>query len=269
MEGNHWYTVDGMAAHTQPTKKGAKNPFRPTTIKDAKEQKLLPSVSSILKVVANPALDRWKMMKVAEACYKQPPIGDESLDDYTRTILDKAFDEASNAADLGTRIHANIEAQLTGKLFPHMEAEALEPALAALEKVQTELELHVEASEKRVVCKRHGFAGTCDLLFTQTGVRGGTFHGVLDFKTTKTKEDEPITTRFGQPAQIAAYLAAYWNSGRGVVEDNVGYNLYVSTTEIGRVDIVQYDHATLQSEFEMFLHACAIWRHRYAYDPRS
>jgi hypothetical protein len=251
MEGNHWYTVDGMAAHTQPTKKGAKNPFRPTTIKDAKEQKLLPSVSSILKVVANPA------------------IGDESLDDYTRTILDKAFDEASEAADLGTRIHANIEANLTGNTIPHTEAEALEPALAALEKVQTELELHIEASEKRVVCKRHGFAGTCDLLFTQIGVRGGTFHGVLDFKTTKTKEGEPITTRFGQPAQIAAYLSANWNDGRGILEDNVGYNLYVSTTEIGRVDIVKYDHATLQSEFEMFLHACAIWRHRYAYDPRS
>ena len=49
----------------------------------------------------------------------------------------------------------------------------------------------------------------------------------------------------------------------------MGYNLYVSTTEIGRVDIVQYDHTTLQSEFDMFLNACAIWRHRYAYDPRS
>lgn len=264
MEGNHWYTVDGMAAHTQPTKKGAKNPFRPTTIKDAKEQKLLPSVSSILKVVANPALDRWKMMKVAEACYKQPPIGDESLDDYTRTILDKAFDEASEAADLGTRIHANIEAQLTNNPFPHTEAEALEPALAALDKVKG-MGLNVKASEERVVCKRHGFAGTCDLLFnTDDGI-----FGALDFKTTKTKADEPITTRFGQPAQIAAYLAAYWNGGRGVIEDNVGYNLYVSTTEIGRVDIVKYDHATLQSEFEMFLHACAIWRHRYAYDPRS
>lgn len=264
MEGNHWYTVDGMAAHTQPTKKGAKNPFRPTTIKDAKEQKLLPSVSSILKVVANPALDRWKMMKVAEACYKQPPIGDESLDDYTRTILDKAFDEASNAADLGTRIHANIEAQLTDKPFPHTEAEALEPALAALDKVKG-MGLNVKASEERVVCKRHGFAGTCDLLFnTDDGI-----FGALDFKTTKTKADEPITTRFGQPAQIAAYLAAYWNGGRGVIEDNVGYNLYVSTTEIGRVDIVQYNHTTLQSEFDMFLHACAIWRHRYAYDPRS
>jgi hypothetical protein len=268
MEGNHWYTVDGMAAHTQPTKKGAKNPFRPTTIKDAKEQKLLPSVSSILKVVANPALDRWKMMKVAEACYKQPPIGDESLDDYTRTVLDKAFDEASSAADLGTRIHANIEAQLTGKLLPHMEPEALQPALAALDKVR-EMGLLIEASEERVVCKRHGFAGTCDLVFAHRIAKGIDYHGVLDFKTTKTKEGEPIATRFGQPAQIAAYLSAHWNNGMGINDHDLGYNLYVSTTEIGRVDVVKYDHTTLQSEFDMFLHACAIWRHRYAYDPRS
>lgn len=261
--GNHWYTTEGMAAHTQPTKKGAKNPFRPTTIKDAKEQKLLPSVSSILKVVANPALDRWKMMKVAEACYKQPPIADESLDDYTRAILDKAFDEASNAADLGTRIHANIEATFSERTMPYTEPEAMEPAIVALEKVKS-MGLSIEASEERVVCKRHGFAGTCDLLFKKDGICGA-----IDFKTTKTKQDDPIVTRFGQPAQIAAYLSAYWNGGRGITELNEGYNLYVSTTEIGRVDVVKYDHTTLQSEFDMFLNASAIWRHRYAYDPRS
>jgi len=54
----HWYTTEGAAAHTQPTKKGAKNPFRATTIRDAKEQKLLPSITGILSVIDNPALNR-------------------------------------------------------------------------------------------------------------------------------------------------------------------------------------------------------------------
>ncbi len=65
----HWYTTEGAAAHTQPTKKGAKNPFRATTIRDAKEQGLLPSITGILSVIDNPALNRWKMGKVAEYCY--------------------------------------------------------------------------------------------------------------------------------------------------------------------------------------------------------
>ena len=41
-----------------------------------------------------------------------------------------------------------------------------------------------------------------------------TFFSPSLFKTTKTKEGEPIATRFGQPAQIAAYSA--WHVQRGL-----------------------------------------------------
>ena len=93
----HWYTATGEAAHTQLTAKGAKNPTRPTTIRDAKKLQLLPSITGILGVVANPALDRWRMSKVAEYCWKVPPIGNEPVDDYCRNVLEKALEEVGDA----------------------------------------------------------------------------------------------------------------------------------------------------------------------------
>jgi len=51
IESGHWYTVDGKAAHTQPTKtKGAK-PIRSTTLADAKRLGLLPSVSAYTRML--------------------------------------------------------------------------------------------------------------------------------------------------------------------------------------------------------------------------
>ncbi len=266
-ESLHWYDESGKPAHTQPTKKGAKNATRATNIKDARELKLFPSVSSILKVLSNPALDRWKMGKVAEACFKQPPIADEKMDEYVRAILDKAFDEVSDAADLGTQIHANIEQLLSDKPIECSSAIALQCAMSGSDKVK-ELGLVVQDTELTTVCKRHGFAGTTDLVVTR--VKDGQMqYGIVDFKSCKTKEDEPIMAKQGHAAQVAAYLSSHWLSGGMPLEFHFGMNIYVSTTEPGRVFALEYSHETLRNELDMFLHACAIWRHRYGYDPRT
>ena len=266
-ESLHWYDASGKPAHTQPTKKGAKNATRATNIKDARELKLFPSVSSILKVLSNPALDRWKMSKVAEACFKQPPIADEKMDEYVHAVLNKAFDEVSDAADLGTQIHANIEQLLSSKPIEASNATALQCAMSASDKVN-ELGLAIQHTELTTVCKKHGFAGTTDLVVTR--VKDGQMqYGIVDFKSTKTKEDEPIIPKQGHAAQIAAYLSSHWLGGGVPLDFHFGMNIYVSTTEAGRIDVVEYDHNTLKNELDMFMHACAIWRHRYGYDPRT
>ena len=262
----HWYDVSGKPAHTQPTKKGAKNATRATNIKDAREQKLFPSVSSILKVLSNPALDRWKMGKVAEACFKQPPIADEKMEEYVHAILGKAFDEVSGAADLGTQIHATIENVLSNKPVD-ASASVLQCSLAAVDKVN-ELGLAVKHSELTTVCVSHGYAGTTDLVVTR--VKDGCLqYGIVDFKSTKTQEGDPVSSKSGHAAQIAAYLSSHWLGGGKPSEQHFGMNIYISTTELGRVDVMEYDHNLLNRELEMFHHACAIWRHRYEYDPRS
>ena len=255
----HWYTKEGKSAHTQPTKKGAKNPERATTIADARRLGLLPSVTSILKVVYNPPLERWKMGKVIEACVANP-IGGLDLDTYKAKIMDCAFDEATDAADLGTRIHANIEAYLKSEPMPHFDDVDL--AVDAIKKLE-ELQLRVVESEFVAINRDWGYAGKADLAFTR-----GEQCGILDFKSTKTVDGEPVLQKFGHAAQIAAYHSVYWLEGGGTFRDNhIGYNIYISTTEPGRIDVVEYDHATLQAEYEMFISALRIWKHKNAYDP--
>ena len=257
----HWYTATGEAAHTQLTAKGAKNPTRPTNIRDAKKLQLLPSITGILGVVANPALDRWRMSKVAEYCWKVPPIGDEPVDDYSRNVLEKALEEVGDAADLGTHIHANIEAHIKGQPVPHdgPEVYMAMSALAAVERAN----ITIKESEVKVVSTKYGYAGTTDLAVIKDDACG-----ILDFKSIRTKEGEPIVSRFGHIPQIAAYHVAYWCNGEKITDNAKGWNVYISTTEPGRVEIVEYSADDLRAAFDMFLAACSIWRYKNEYDPR-
>lgn len=262
----HWYTAKGEPAHVQPTKtKGAKNPNRPTTVADAKRLKLFPSVTGILKLVHNEPLQRWKYRKVAETCFNQPPIGDEDLNGYVDSIITKAFDEADDAANLGSKIHGCIEAMLKDKSVSY-DKEIIAYADSAISKME-DLGIRVVQSEVTTVDEDYGYAGTLDIAFKANDC----LTGILDFKSKRTKPDEPVVPSFGHAAQIAAYYASYW---KGQWEDEffakaVGYNVYISTTEPGRVDVVKYDSATLDKEFEMFTHACGIWRYKNGYDPRA
>jgi hypothetical protein len=258
---DHWYTREGKPCHTQKTKAGAKNAERPTNIKDARSQKLLPSVSTILKLFHVPQLERWKQSKIVEACYNRPPIGDESLEGYEGFILSKAFEETDKAASLGTQIHANIEAILKNEVPPH--ADSVQFALDAIAKVD-ELGLEVAESEVVVINTKHGYAGTTDLAVKRKGM-----FGIVDFKSTRTTKDEPVLRKFGHAAQIAAYHVGYWSRIDFDIVDSVGYNIYISTTEPGRIDVVKYDNNELKKEWKFFMDACSIWRYKNDYDPRS
>ena len=44
-------------------------------------------------------------------------------------------------------------------------------------------------------------------------------------------------------------------------------NIYISTTEPGRIEA--YVHDDPVSEFNFFLNVCAVWRHVKGYDPRK
>ena len=132
----------------------------------------------------------------------------------------------------------------------------------AIEKVYSE-DLIIADSEVTVVSQEYGYAGTTDLAVTK-----GSLCGILDFKSTKTKEGEPITSRFGQVSQIAAYHVAYWENGGRIKDNAIGYNVYISTTEPGRVEVVEYSAAEMREGFEMFCSAAQIWRYKNAYDPR-
>lgn len=261
----HWYTKDGKACHTQPTKKGAKNPTRATTITDARKMGLLPSVSSILRMASNPALDRWKQAQVVKACYECQPGAEELLEDYEHHILSKADEIRNDAADLGTRIHAALEAFYRNSDSP-IDNDLKDYVFSTVDSVDG---LHIKPVEHEqvIVCHRHGYAGTTDMVWTNNQNQTC---GILDFKSCKTKEDEPIIEKIDHIAQIAAYHVAYWELGEPRFGNScVGYNVYISTTQPGRVEIKQYTNEQLRNGWEWFASCLALWRIRNKYDPRQ
>jgi hypothetical protein len=271
----HAYTRDGTAVHYQQTKPGAKNPTRPTNLKDIREQRLFPSVTEYTKMLSAPGLEEYKVYQTIQACYNNPPFASEELQAYRGRITQLAGEDAAGAADLGTLIHASLEQYFTdhdswdgtvtfampdGKAVPCREF-----VLPAVHKIE-QLGITPLYHELRVVNSFEGYAGTCDLMG-----KYGDGLAIVDFKSKRTKPDvavEPIETH---PVQIAAYCHAQdlWDGdldilfGRGAM----GVNIYISTTEVGRVDAVVYDNDTINRSFSTFLKLLALWRWRH-FDPR-
>lgn len=265
LESGHFYTRDGKACHTQPTKsKDAKNPTRPTTITDAKRLGLLPSVSGITKMLAAPGLEVYKMKEVARQCFLSPAHPGEDESGYIQAMLEKGKEDGANAADVGTLIHDALEAHFTGGKrqaetvkIGHMDYHIdtfIHPAVKLIEKKG----YVIEASEKVLVNNKEGYAGTTDLI-----VRYNDFRGILDFKSKRTKPGKPAFPSETHCAQIAAYSMAHW----GVLE--YGANLYISTTEPGRVELVEWSPQQLATDWKAFLAMRDLWSWANGYDPRQ
>jgi hypothetical protein len=270
---SHYYTRDGKAAHTQPCKsKTAKKPTRPTTTRDAITLGLLPSVSGIADVLNKPALYSYITREAIGLCYDLPPHPLEGRDEYVKALSDKAKDEGSKAADAGTLIHAAIEAELTGQEWGHdalvtlASGEAVPmgkmvfPAMARMDA----LGIKAQQSEKVLVNRFVGYAGTTDVIFSSDNE-----YGILDFKSRKTTPGKPVDPYETQPCQIAAYVAAHWQTEDFFKfgEKMCGYNLYISTTEIGRIEVVRYDYKELDTAYRAFLNMMNLWIWQNKYNP--
>ena len=230
---------------------------RVTTLADARRLKLLPSVTSIIGILAKPALETWKINQAVLATMKAPRADGESDDYWCQRVRDAAFEQVEDAADLGSEIHAALESATAGELW---DAERygvyVQPVLDFIAREG----LCITGREKRLVNGTHGFAGQTDLLFTDRDGRPG----VLDYKTRKTKPGEKVSAYDEHRLQLAAYAATeYGDANIGRVR---AINVFVSTTEPGRVEFVS--HGDLTRDWQAFKMLASIWRYSKNYDPR-
>ena len=250
---SHWYRADGSPVHEMPTQSGG---TRPTTVRDARTLKLLPSVTNVLGVVAKPQLDLWKLNQVALAALKNPKQPGEGDEYWMRRIVEASKQPVVEAADLGSRIHEALEHATAGQPFDDALRVHVEPVVSWLQKTG----ITIVEREVVLVNAEEGYAGRCDALF-RFG-KAGT--GVIDFKTRKTEAGRTVTPYDGQGAQLAAYGAAYF--GVKALPKCLLANIYISTTEPGRMEVCK--HADPAAEYDFFLHCAACWRKQKGYDPR-
>jgi hypothetical protein len=252
--GAHWYTADGQPMHEVPNAKG--DGTRNATLRDARKLNLYPSVTTILRVIDKPALMTWKMQQAVLSAIRNPRTANESEDYWMKRVLAGADEETSQAADLGSRIHDALEAATAQQPWDESLREYVNPVLAWYE----ENGVFIGKREIVVVDQEDGFAGRVDVLFKKDGV-----YGVADYKTRKTTPGKPVTPYDGQSLQLAAYAKAFYGVKR--LPKVRAVNIYISTTEPGRVEI--YEHENIAEEYEAFKAVAHIWRHTNKYDPRT
>lgn len=255
---SHFYTKTGEARHEVTGKNGK---LRPTTIADARANGWLGSVSTVLDTLAKPSLDGWKMSQVAIAARQLCEAGEKLPDDereWCETCKARAFEQVDEAADYGTRLHDAIERFWNS---PETAEPDLEPTLRATKNFLAYEKITLIEQEIAVVHAALGYAGKTDAVYKRESDDGKTLTGILDFKTRRTKPGQKIIPIDSHATQIAAYLAA-----RNQPFEE-GCNVYISTTEPGRLEAFYYDAAKLAEEMKVFEAALTVWKIRNRYFP--
>jgi len=165
--------------------------------------KAVPSVTTIIGAAwPQEHLERWKIGNIAKRCVENAESLAERFDKIAKrdaafgelsvaTLQEKfmGWKEDTTAANRGTRIHAGLEALLSGtkkkvvrKEMDKREFEIVLKAVDALERMKMEPE-HIEA---RVIKETPLYAGTLDLIVNYKRVLRGQkrrYRAVVDLKT--------------------------------------------------------------------------------------
>jgi hypothetical protein len=235
-ESNHWYTRNGVPQYTVEAKKGGQ---RNTTLRDARAMGLVPSVTTILNIIAKPGLTLWLQQQVLLSALTLPRR-DETEKEYIDRILLDSKESGRSAADAGTDIHASIqghyEKQPTGK-----HPEMVTACAAAIDQFFGPQEWVSE----RAFAHDAGFGGKCDLF--APGI-------VADIKTKEFTDSDKIGGYDEHLMQLAAYRV-----GLGMPEARCA-NVFVSRNVPGLVVVKEWPQEDLSTGWEMFCHLLSYWQ---------
>jgi hypothetical protein len=243
-ESTHWYDVDGNPRYTIIGKNGNE---RATTLRDARQLNLYPSVTSIIKVAAAPGLENWKIDQALLAALTLPRLEDESLDDFMARAKRDAREQGLKAAERGTEIHAAIELGFsTG-----FESDAYNAVRAALEERWPGEEWIAESSFAHSL----GFGGKIDL-YTESGI-------FVDFKTKDNLDtSDPSKLVYDEHGmQLSAYAMGK------AVGNPIRASVFVDRVDVTKVAVHVWDSMSHYQHSKMFTSLLEYWQAAKNYFP--
>jgi len=234
-ESGHWYLPNGSPAYRIVGKNGKE---RNSTVKDAREHGLLPSVTTIIGCASKPALDVWKQQQAILSALTLPRLEGESEEDWLSRVVADSKETAKQAAERGTQIHGVIEAFYEGIYIPE-----LPPYVRAVESAINEhFGSQLWISEKSFAYG--GFGGKCDLV-AKSGF-------VVDFKTTE-KDLDKLDYFFDHQMQLSAYRMGFeMPKARCAI-------VYVNALQ-NKAKLVEIPEDDLRIGWECFTHLLAFYR---------
>ena len=241
-ESGHWYRLDGAPAYRITGKNGVE---RNTTLRDAREHNLVPSVTTILSIAAKPGLTNWLQQQVLLAALTLPRKENEPESDWLERVMSDAKSTGREAADRGTRMHGELE-----KYFDGNSHDAPYYCFQVEKALDAHFGEHVLWESERSFAF-NGYGGKVDLSAPNI---------VVDFKSKEGNLDK-IQIYESLPMQLAAYrVGLQMPSARCA---NVFFN------EQGDVKIIEHDEQELEKSWKMFSSLFYYWKLKNNYEPST
>lgn len=244
----HYYDRNGAPHHTV---RGKNMCHRDTTLRDAREHGWLPSVSTVMEVVAKPGLNNWLQEQSMLAALTLPRIVGETEQDYLRRIRADAKRQAIEAANEGSRIHAAIESHFRGERYDPRYTEHVRGAVEQIENAFPEIR---DWEPEVRFAHPDGWAGCSDLVSRSTGT-------VLDTKTKDLSPESDARLAFDQHIQLSAYAC-----GLGFERPQLA-SLFVSRTHPGHARLHRWGFDAYDNGIRIFRAALELWKAIRGYDP--
>jgi hypothetical protein len=111
-ESGHWYAADGSPAYRIIGKNGKE---RNTNVKDARERGFVPSVTTVLNIIAKPGLTNWLQQQVLLAALTLPRIDGETEENWLERVMTDSKSTGRDAMDRGTQMHGVLERFYSGE----------------------------------------------------------------------------------------------------------------------------------------------------------
>lgn len=229
---------------------------RDTTLRDARKLGLVGSVTEILGVVDKPALTNWKCEQAIRAAYRNPPLANESEDDYVARIMPISKQKVVDAADEGSKIHDAIECSFKGEAYPERYEKHVASTHAELGKIFPDVNDWVS---EHSFAHPSGYGGKSDIHSPSTGI-------VPDIKTKD--GDFTETDKYGRPKKLGYdqhwQLAAYQD---GLCLPRApGAAIFVSRTHPGAVASHVWSAEEMEKGAQIFHAALALHKLLKGYD---
>lgn len=250
---SHFYDKKGNPCYTVPKADGTGK--RDTNIRDAKKLKLLPSVTTLTSIIAQPGLENWKQRQVLDAAYDLKNHEFESGKSHWISIVqDRATKITRESSARGTEIHDKLDREISAAIgHKDMTEDTDFPILSpVLQFVYENFGLHSSLVSERSFAHFTGFAGKVDL-------HGKDF--ILDFKTKDSDDFSKIEQYDSHKLQLAAYRLGLQ------MPKAKCFNLFISTKQPGLFKLMEVSEEDLVKAERMFICLLEYWKLEKNYDP--
>ena len=244
-DGSHWYDQEGKSKYTII---GANGKKRNTTLRDARKYKYVPSVTSVMNLMAKPSLDYWKLTQALKQSLVMPKEEGESIESFIYRCAQASKEIGLAAAKEGTRIHDLIERGFT----ENERSVPYDSVKKYLDSAYPDQEWIAEGS----FCSELGYGGKIDL-HSKEGI-------FIDFKTKDNiKEKKPSSLAYDEYGmQLSAYA-----QGCGFVDKAERVSIFIDRQDISYISCYRWREETHSKHREMFNNVLSYWKLVKNYDP--